>query len=60
MTVTPSGYALRVTPNLLRLLLLQLLPERPFWNARAPAALCRPDYCEDLEPATKHSISASR
>ncbi|WP_374120350.1 hypothetical protein [Mesorhizobium onobrychidis] len=40
LTVTPGGCALRVPPAALAALtLLQLLPERPFWNRRAPATL---------------------
>jgi hypothetical protein len=56
LTGTPSGCALRVPPPMVRRL-LQLLPERKFWNLFVAAQNRRPEYLQpgDRVTATIHS-----
>jgi len=56
LTGTPSGCALRVPPPMVRRL-LQLLPERKFWNLFVAAQSRRPEYLQpgDRVTATIHS-----
>ncbi len=57
LTGTPSGCALRVPPAPIRRL-LQLLPERQFWNLFINAQLRRPQYLQPGEVINAYIRSA--